>query len=152
MGRGRQPSHNGEGRTATSEQADGLLNEFALVYKLRHTFPLHYIVFKQVSSHMCHEANSEQLFSRAGNLSDEEGATNPEMLAVWSTIASNMEIYRICLRSMTSGSAISPSIHVMASSKSKRTLASRLRRRDLVANLVVNHGSVMGLDGWFLLE
>ena len=123
--------------------SDGLLNEFALVYKLRHTFPLHYIVFKQVSSHICHEANSEQLFSRAGNLSDEEGATNPEMLAVWSTIASNMEIYRICLRSLTSGSAKSPSIHVMASSKSKRTLASRLRRRDLVANLVVNHGS-----GW----
>ena len=45
---------------------DSIINEFALVYKLRNAFPLHYAVFKQVSSHLCHEANTEQLFSLAG--------------------------------------------------------------------------------------
>ena len=33
-------------------------------------FPLHFIVFKQVSSHIPHEGNVEQLFSRSGYLSD----------------------------------------------------------------------------------
>ena len=35
---------------------EGIVNEFALLYKLRNKFPLHYIVFKQVSSHLPHEA------------------------------------------------------------------------------------------------
>ena len=37
---------------------EGLLNEFALLYKLRNSFPLHYTLFKQVSSHLPHEANT----------------------------------------------------------------------------------------------
>ena len=45
--------------------------------KLRNAFPLHYIVFKQVSSHLCHEANTEQLFSLAGGLSDDNGKMDP---------------------------------------------------------------------------
>ena len=41
---------------------DGIVNEFALVYHLRQSFPLHFIVFKQTASHLPHEGNSEQLF------------------------------------------------------------------------------------------
>ena len=52
---------------------DGIINEFALLYKLRNAFPLHYIVFK----HLCHEANTEQLFSLAGGLSDDNGKMDP---------------------------------------------------------------------------
>ena len=48
-----------------------------MLYKLRNAFPLHYIVFKQVSSHLCHEANTEQLFSLAGGLSDDNGKMDP---------------------------------------------------------------------------
>ena len=50
---------------------DGLLNQrFKLVWQLRDRFPLHLIVFKQTACHLCHEANVEQIFSRAGLLSD----------------------------------------------------------------------------------
>ena len=30
----------------------GIVNEFALVYHLRHSFPLYFIVFKQIASHL----------------------------------------------------------------------------------------------------
>ena len=40
------------------------------MWSLRESFPLHYVVFKQYASHLPHEANVEQVFSRAGNLSD----------------------------------------------------------------------------------
>ena len=50
--------------------ADGLLNEFAMMWALCERFPLHTIVFKQTASHLPHEANIENLFSRAGLLSD----------------------------------------------------------------------------------
>ena len=33
---------------------DGLLNEFALLYKLRTSFPLHYTVFRQRLRHIFH--------------------------------------------------------------------------------------------------
>jgi hypothetical protein len=46
------------------------INEFAMMWALKDRFPLHYIVFKQCASHIPHEANAEQLFSRAGLLSD----------------------------------------------------------------------------------
>ena len=49
---------------------DGLLNEFKLAWQLRDRFPLHLIVFKQTACHLCHEANVEQIFSRAGLLTD----------------------------------------------------------------------------------
>ena len=52
---------------------EGMLKEFALMYNVCKLFPLHYIVFKQVSVHLPHELNSEQTFSRfslSGNLSD----------------------------------------------------------------------------------
>ena len=44
---------------------------------------LHYIVFRQSAAHLPHEANSEQLFSRAGTLSDDNGKMDPHHLAVW---------------------------------------------------------------------
>ena len=50
--------------------AGALLNEFAMMWALRERFPLHFIVFKQTACHLSHEANVEQVFSRAGNLSD----------------------------------------------------------------------------------
>jgi len=49
---------------------DGLLNEFAMMWALRESYPLHYIVFKQTASHLPHEAFVEQIFSRAGLLAD----------------------------------------------------------------------------------
>ena len=72
---------------------DGVINEMAMMYKLRHLFPLHYRVFKQVSSHISHEANTEQLFSLAGGLSDDNGKMSPENLAVWTAIGANLKIY-----------------------------------------------------------
>ena len=47
-----------------------LLNEFEMVWALRDRFPLHIILFKQTACHLAHEANVEQIFSRAGNLAD----------------------------------------------------------------------------------
>jgi hypothetical protein len=55
----------------------GIVNEFALLYKLRGAFPLHYTVFKQTAAHIPHEGNSEQLFSRSGALSDSNGKMDP---------------------------------------------------------------------------
>jgi hypothetical protein len=57
----------------------GLLNEFAMMWALRDSFPLHFRVFKQIACHLPHEANVEQVFSRAGNLSDPN--MDPEFLA-----------------------------------------------------------------------
>ena len=52
----------------------GLLNEFAMMYALRERFPLHYVVFRQTSSHLPHEANVEQVFSRSGLVGPEHAA------------------------------------------------------------------------------
>ena len=49
---------------------DGLLNEFKMMWELRESFPLHFTVFKQTACHLSHEANVEQVFSRAGLLAD----------------------------------------------------------------------------------
>ena len=73
---------------------DGVLNEMALHYKLRHHFPLHCRVFRQVSSHLCHEANTEQLFSLAGGLSEDNGKMSPDRLAIWTSIGSNMKVFK----------------------------------------------------------
>ena len=60
---------------------DGVVNEMALLFSLRATFPLHYCVFKQVVSHLCHEGNTEQLFSLSGALSDDNCKMHPDNLA-----------------------------------------------------------------------
>ena len=69
---------------------DGLLNEFKLVWHLRESFPLHYIVFKQTACHRSHEANVEQIFSRAGLLTDPnlDPASKPGEWRRWSRWAS----------------------------------------------------------------
>ena len=41
-----------------------------MMWALRERFPLHFVVFKRTACHLPHEANVEQVFSRAGNLSD----------------------------------------------------------------------------------
>ena len=69
---------------------EGIVNEFALVYHLRQSFPLHFIVFKQTASHLPHEGNTEQLFSRSGALSDDNGKMDPAHLGVWTSIGVNM--------------------------------------------------------------
>ena len=73
---------------------DGIVNEFALIYHLRHIFPLHFIVLKQTASHLPHEGNSEQLFSRSGSLSDDNGKMDPARLAVWTSIGVNYSTYK----------------------------------------------------------
>ena len=47
---------------------DGLLNEFQMMWSLRERFPLHFIVFKRTACHLPHEANVEQVFTHASNL------------------------------------------------------------------------------------
>ena len=61
---------------------------------MRHTFHLHYIVFRQTASHIPHEGNSEQLFSRSGALSDDNGKMDPARLAVWTAIGINSSTFR----------------------------------------------------------
>jgi hypothetical protein len=51
-------------------KADGLLDEFALLWVMRLRFPLHFFVFKQTAAHLPFEANVERVFSVAGYLSD----------------------------------------------------------------------------------
>ena len=65
------------------------------MYHYRHSFPLHYIVFKQTASHLPHEGNSEQLFSRSGALSDNNGKMDPTRLAVWTSIGVNYSTYKL---------------------------------------------------------
>ena len=72
---------------------NGLVNEFALMWHLRVSFPLHFAVFKQTASHMCHEGNTEQLFSLSGRLSDDNGKMDPHNLAVWTEIGANMKVF-----------------------------------------------------------
>ena len=43
---------------------------FKMMWKLRESVPLHFTVFKQTACHLSHEANVEQVFSRAGLLAD----------------------------------------------------------------------------------
>jgi hypothetical protein len=44
--------------------------EFNMAWDLHHHFPLHFMVLKQTAVHLPHEANVEQIFSRAGLLTD----------------------------------------------------------------------------------
>ena len=46
-----------------------------------------------LSSHIGHEANSEQLFSRSGKLSDDNGKMDPHRLAVWTSTGVNHSVY-----------------------------------------------------------
>jgi len=46
-----------------------------------------------VSSHLPHEANTEQLFSLAGSLSDNNGKMDPYRLSVWVSIGANCNVF-----------------------------------------------------------
>ena len=62
-----------------------MINEFAFMWAKRKDFPLHYFVFRQTASHLPHEANVEQYFSRAGKLSDPN--MNPQYLGMLVMVA-----------------------------------------------------------------
>ena len=67
------------------------LNEFAMMWELRELFLIHFIVFKQTACHLSYEANVEQVFSRAGNLSDSN--MDPEYLAHLAMVKINKKSY-----------------------------------------------------------
>ena len=69
----------------------GLVNEFSLLYSVRQQFPLHYILFRMGTSHLAHEADSEQLFSGAGNLAD--SSYLPDNLSLWAIVGKNVDIF-----------------------------------------------------------
>ena len=67
----------------------GLLDEFKLLYAVRDEAPLHYALFKQVSSHLAHEGNAEETFSLSGKLSDRNGKTDPGFLSTITRVNKN---------------------------------------------------------------
>ena len=71
---------------------DGLLNEFAMMWALREAFPLHYVVFKQTACYLPHEANVEQIFSRAGLLTDPN--LDPAYLAMLVRVGFNKKVFK----------------------------------------------------------
>ncbi|KAK3281373.1 hypothetical protein CYMTET_10832 [Cymbomonas tetramitiformis] len=71
---------------------DGLINEFMLFWQLRFEFPLHLIVFKQTASHLPHEANCENVFSRAGHMSDPN--LDPSYLGILTTVGVNKASFK----------------------------------------------------------
>jgi hypothetical protein len=75
---------------------DGVLNEFEMMWQLRALFPLHFFVFKQTASHLAAEANVEQVFSRAGQLS--EVNLDPDTLADMVSIMVNKHAYKPSLK------------------------------------------------------
>ena len=87
--------------TARFELENGSLNEFAMMWELRKSFPLHYIVFKQCAAHLPHEGNSEQTFSRAGQLSDPN--INPIYLARLTKIGINKKVYEPPFKDIKNG-------------------------------------------------
>ena len=62
------------------------------MWALRASFPLHYIIFKMTACHLPHEANVEQIFSRAGLLADPN--LQPVHLATLVKIGVNKKSYQ----------------------------------------------------------
>jgi hypothetical protein len=75
---------------------DGVLNEFDMMCQLRVLFPLHFFVFKQTASHLAAEINMEQVFSRAGQLS--EVNLDPDALVDMVSIMVNKHAYKPSLQ------------------------------------------------------
>ena len=67
-----------------------------MMWALRERFPLHFIVFKQTACHLPHETNVEQIFSRAGNISDPN--IDPEFLANLVTMLINKKSFKPSLK------------------------------------------------------
>ena len=62
-----------------------------MMWALRERFPLHLIVFKQTACDLPHEANVENLFSRAGLLSDPN--MDPHYLGMLTSIVAGKAAY-----------------------------------------------------------
>jgi hypothetical protein len=62
-----------------------------MVWALKATFTLHYIVFKQCGAHLAHEGNVENLFSKSGNLSDPN--LDPQYLSKLTRIGANKHAF-----------------------------------------------------------
>ena len=75
---------------------DGVLTEFEMMRQLSILFPLHFVVFKQTARHLTAEANVEQVFSRAGQLS--EVNLEPDTLAGMVSIMVNTHVQPLCQR------------------------------------------------------
>ena len=75
---------------------NGVLNEIETMWQLRVLFPLHFFVFKQTVSHLAVEANVEQVFSRAGQLS--EVNLDPDTLTDMVLIRFNKLTYKPSLK------------------------------------------------------
>ena len=69
-----------------------LLTACVLLACAQDRFPLHFIVFKQISSHIPHEGNVEQLFSRSGYLFDPN--MDPDYLATLTTVGKNKAAFQ----------------------------------------------------------
>ena len=67
-----------------------------MMWQLRVLFPLDFFVFKQTVSHLAVEANVEQVFSRAGQLS--EVNLDPDTLADMVSIMVNKHAYKPSLK------------------------------------------------------
>ena len=67
-----------------------------MLWHLRHRFPLHFLVFKMTASHLPHEANVEQYFSRAGAISDPN--MDPEYLGKLVTVGVNKSRFKPSVR------------------------------------------------------
>jgi len=71
-----------------------LLNEFEMMWALREHFPLHFFVFKQVASHLAHDARGKRgasFLTCAGGLSDPH--TDPLFLSALLMASVNKKAY-----------------------------------------------------------
>jgi hypothetical protein len=73
-------------------RCNGLVDEFALMSRLKKRFPLHHTVFRQSSSLLCHEGNVEQVFSIAKHNSDPN--MRPRMLRLLTKTGINKSKYK----------------------------------------------------------
>ena len=70
----------------------GLVDEFALISRLKRKFPLYHIVFRQSSSHLSHEGDVERVFSGAKARANAEMLSS--MLRLITKIGMNKERYK----------------------------------------------------------
>jgi hypothetical protein len=80
-------------RIDSFKDASGLIDEFKLMYAMRSEVPLHYFVFKQVSSHVAHEGNAEETFSLSGRLSNDNTKMQPGFLATLVRVNKNRPLH-----------------------------------------------------------
>ena len=85
-------SNRADGAASFERFGRGANQRKQLMYTFRNRFPLHYVVFKQTASHLPHEANVEQVFSRAGRLADPN--MNPNFLATLVRVGINKKNYK----------------------------------------------------------